>query len=168
MSRLSLAALNAADPAEFADLLGGVFEHSPWVAVAACRSRPFASVGALHAAMVAAVDAAGEASQRALLRAHPELARPAVLTAASAGEQAAAGLDRLDEADMAAFEAANAAYRARFGFPFIIAVRGQRDRAAILAAMRARLGADPVAERATALGEVARIARFRLADLIDE
>ncbi len=164
--RITIAALNALPAAAFVARLAGIFEHSPWVAQAVLGVRPFADVAALHAAMTAAVAAAGPDARLALLRAHPELARPAPLTAASAAEQGGLGLDRLDAPEAARFAALNAAYRARFGFPFIIAVRGQRDRTAILAALTARLDHDAPTEQAAALAEVARIARFRLDDLI--
>ncbi len=143
-----------------------VFEHSPWVPEAAHEQAPFASVDALHAAMVAAVAGAGAERQLALLRAHPELAGGAALTRESAAEQGGIGLDRLEPAEAARFDAANAAYRARFGFPFIIAVRGARDRRAILEAMERRLTASPPDEHAAAMAEVAKIARFRLDALI--
>ena len=164
--RISLDALNRMSGPAFTAALDGIFEHSPWVAAAAFAAAPFASVDALHAAMCDVVAGASRETQLALLCAHPELARPAALTAASAAEQGGMGLDRLGDAEAAAFDACNAAYRARFGFPFIIAVRGQRDRAAILAAMTARLAHDTDTEIATALAEVATIAGFRLADRI--
>ena len=179
---ISLAALNALSAADFTATLGGIFEHSPWVAEQVASERPFAAVDALHAAMVAAVDRAGAPAQLALLRAHPVLAPPRLapsrlapsgpasgtsLTAASASEQASHGLTSLDDAEATRFAAANEAYQARFGFPFIIAVRGQRDRAAILAALQARSTATPEAEHATALAEIAKIARFRLDYLIE-
>jgi 2-oxo-4-hydroxy-4-carboxy-5-ureidoimidazoline decarboxylase len=156
------------DPGGFVALLGGVFEHSPWVAERAWDARPFASVDALHAAMVAAVESAGETAQLALLCAHPELARPGPLTAASQGEQGGLGLDAVAGDEAARFAHANELYRARFGFPFIIAVRGQRDRGAILRAMEERLGNGPDEERRRALAEVGRIARFRLDDLLGD
>ncbi len=164
--RTSLATLNTIDRSAFVALLGGIFEHSPWVAEAAFAQRPFASRDALHAAMVAAVDAASHERRLALLRAHPQLARPGALTSASAAEQGSKGLDRLEGDEAAVFDALNTAYAARFGFPFIIAVRGQRDRTAIMAAMseRVRRGVDE--EHAAALAEVAKIARFRLEDAI--
>jgi 2-oxo-4-hydroxy-4-carboxy-5-ureidoimidazoline decarboxylase len=150
----------------FVAKLGGIFEHSPWVAEAVADARPFGTIAALHAAMVAIVMAAGPERQLALLQAHPELAgklaRSGGLTAASAGEQAGLGLDRLDAAEIARFDQANEIYRARFGFPFIIAVKAQRDRRAILDALETRAGHDRATELATALAEVAKIARFRL------
>ncbi len=164
--RIDLATLNTLGVDAFAAVLGGVFEHSAWVARAAWSARPFASVTAMHATMVSVVANSGAERQLALLRAHPELARPGALTAASAAEQGGIGLDRLEPDEAAAFDRFNADYRARFGFPFIIAVRGQRDRAAILAALTARLRHEPDREMAAALAEVAKIARFRLDDLI--
>ncbi len=164
--RIALQDLNALPEAGFVARLAHIFEHSPWVAAAVYSARPFKDVSALHAAMVAAVGAAGDAAVLTLLRAHPELARRETLTAASAAEQGGIGLDRLDQDEAAQFQALNLAYRDRFGFPFIVAVRGQRDRAAILAALTARLAHDAATEQATALAEVAKIGRFRLDDLI--
>jgi 2-oxo-4-hydroxy-4-carboxy-5-ureidoimidazoline decarboxylase len=163
---LTLAALNALDEESFVARLGEVFEHSPWIAQAAYAARPFASVAALHGAMLAALHAAGPERERALLAAHPELARPGPLTPASAAEQASLGLDMLEAVEAERWASLNAQYRQRFGFPFIIAVRGQRDRAAILAALGRRLEHDPEDEERTALAEVAKIARFRLEALI--
>ena len=169
-ARCSIAALNAMDAEGFTSLLGGVFEHSPWIARAAYAGRPFGSVAELHAAMLHVVDDAGADRQLRLLQAHPMLApiNGVTLTAASAAEQAGIGLHRLAADEGAMMQALNRAYRDRFGFPFIIAVRGQRDRAAILAALQARVGNVPSQERTTALAEVAKIARFRLDDLIAE
>ncbi len=166
----SLASLNVLDAEAFAALLGGVFEHSPWIARAAYSARPFGSVAELHAAMLRVVTDAGLDRQLRLLQAHPVLApsTSVTLTAASTAEQAGIGLDRLAADETAVFDALNRAYHARFGFPFIIAVRGQRDRAAILATLQSRLGNPPAQERATALAEVAKIARFRLQDVIVE
>ncbi len=164
--RIAIQHLNTLPEAEFVARLSGIYEHSPWVAEAVLPGRPFADVALLHEAMAAAVDAAGPDAALTLLRAHPELARRETLTAASAAEQGGMGLDRLDQDEAARFEALNLAYRERFGFPFIIAVRGQRDRAAILAALTTRLAHDAPTEQATALAEVAKIARFRLDDLV--
>jgi 2-oxo-4-hydroxy-4-carboxy-5-ureidoimidazoline decarboxylase len=116
--------------------------------------------------MVAAVAEAGDGRQMQLLRAHPMLACRASLTEASQSEQALHGLQSLEAQEVVRFEELNDAYWARFGFPFIIAVRGQRDRAAILAALESRLHNSAAEERETALAEVAKIAGFRLQDLI--
>lgn len=156
---------NALDRDAFVALLGSIFEHSPWIAEGAWEARPFANVDELHRAMFAVVGAAGEAAQLALLQAHPDLAgklaRSGELTAASTAEQASAGLDRLSDEAYEQFTALNEAYKARFGFPFIIAVR-ENTLASILQAFERRLGHDRPAEFAAALAEVAKIARFRL------
>ena len=165
--RIGLAALSALDAQAFSARLGHVFEHSAWVADHAWRARPFAGVDALHAAMVQAVRDAGTDALVALLRLHPELAAPGRLTPASEGEQAGVGLAGLDSMRADAFADANRLYRERFGFPFIVAVRGQRDPSAILAAMQRRLGNTPAQELETAFEEVARIARYRLEDIVE-
>jgi OHCU decarboxylase len=122
--------------------------------------------------MVKALAAAPEEDRLALLRAHPMLggdaARRGELTDSSRAEQAGLGLDRLEGDEETAFAAMNLAYQKRFGFPFIIAVRGQRDRAAILAALSRRFEQSPEAERETALAEVVKIAAFRLDALIED
>jgi 2-oxo-4-hydroxy-4-carboxy-5-ureidoimidazoline decarboxylase len=163
---LNLDALNAMEPDAFEAALAGVFEHSAWIARAVADARPFASVAALHAAMLAVVEQADPAARLALLRAHPELAGGESLTAASAAEQAGLGLDALPEEDAVSMAALNRQYRQRFGFPFIIAVRGQKDRLAILEALLARLEHAPEVEQRAALAEVGKITRFRLDDLI--
>jgi 2-oxo-4-hydroxy-4-carboxy-5-ureidoimidazoline decarboxylase len=165
----SLAALNAADRATFVAAVGFAFEHSPWIAEAAWERRPFASIDALHAALLGALAGASDARKSALIAAHPDLAgrvaREGQLTVASSWEQAAAGLDRLDAAELARFEAANSAYRARFGFPFVICAR-EHDKASILAALEQRATRERAAEIATALDEIAKIARRRLEDAL--
>jgi 2-oxo-4-hydroxy-4-carboxy-5-ureidoimidazoline decarboxylase len=145
--------------------LTALFEHSPWVEQRAA-ARP--SSGDRFADLMATVHGATSDEQMALIRAHPELAGKAVidrtLTDASAAEQASAGLDRLSPEEFARFHALNAAYRDRFGFPFIICVR-LTDKAGILAAMARRLTNDPATEVATALAEIGEIVRLRLGEL---
>ena len=162
--------INQSDRADVIAVLGAVFEHAPWVAQAIAGQRPFATVEALLAAMRGAVEAAPEAARLELLTNHPELAgraaRDGAIAPDSIAEQAAAGLDRLSEAEYARFADLNAAYRARFGFPFILCVKRQ-GRAALLGAFAARLASDPEMERATALDEVFRIAAIRLGALVD-
>src|SRR4051794_13154228 len=102
---------------------GGVFEQSPWIAREAWEQRPFGSVDALHAAMVWVVEHSPRAARLELIRAHPELAAKAVLTHESTREQCAAGLDRLTPAQHARLTGLTAAYRERFGFPFVICAR---------------------------------------------
>lgn len=167
----TIAELNAMDRDAFTEALGGIFEHSPWIAAAAWDARPFDGIASLHAAMVAVVDAAPEEARLALVRAHPELAgetmRRRMLTAASTGEQASAGLTGLDAQDAARFDELNRRYRERFGFPFVIAVR-EHTKDGILAAFAERLGNDAGTELRTALVQVARIAQLRLKALIRE
>ena len=139
-----------------------LFEHSPWVEARA-DARP--SSGDRHADLMAVLYDATPEEQLALIRAHPELAGKAAvdgtLTEARAAEQASAGLDRLTQAEFDRFHALNAAYRERFGFPFIICVR-LTDKAGILAAMERRLGHDRDAEIAEALAQIGEIVRLRL------
>jgi 2-oxo-4-hydroxy-4-carboxy-5-ureidoimidazoline decarboxylase len=161
--------VNALPLAAFVETLGGVFEHSPWVAERAGSARPVASLKALHAAMVAAVDSASDAEQLALLMAHPDLAGRAALagelTEASTGEQASAGLDSLTPEEMARFTDLNATYKSRFGFPFIMAVRGA-DKARIIAGFEGRVRNSREEEIRRALAEVAKIAWMRLLALV--
>ncbi|MFY9350242.1 MAG: 2-oxo-4-hydroxy-4-carboxy-5-ureidoimidazoline decarboxylase [Sphingobium sp.] len=139
-----------------------LFEHSPWIEARA-DARP--SSGDRHADLMAVLYAATPDEQLALIRAHPELAGKAAidrtLTDASAAEQASAGLDRLTPEEFARFHDLNAAYRDRFGFPFIICVR-LTDKAGILAAMEARLSHDRDTEIANALAQIGEIVRLRL------
>ncbi len=152
---------------------GGVFEHSPWVAeatFAAGIASPCDSVNGLHAAMVQAMRAGTRQQQEALIKAHPDLAGrlalAGALTAESTREQASAGLDQLTPDELAAFTTLNEAYLGRFGFPFIMAVKGQ-DKAAIRTAFEQRLGHDTATEFEAALREIEKIARFRLADILE-
>jgi 2-oxo-4-hydroxy-4-carboxy-5-ureidoimidazoline decarboxylase len=163
---VTLAELNALDRTGFVALLGAVYEHSPWVAEGVWPARPFASIAGLQAAMQDVVLAAPPARQLALLCAHPELLgklAAAELTEASRGEQASAGLDRCTSEQRSRMQALNEAYRARFGFPFIVAVRGL-DWASVIARIETRLVHEHKQETAVALHEVGRIAGFRIAD----
>lgn len=166
-----LADLNTCEAARFVEVCGPLYEHSPWVAERAFAQRPFASRAALHEALVGAIAAASPAEQLALIRAHPDLvgklARAGELTAASAGEQAAAGLAALSPEEVATFERYNQAYRDRFGFPFVICARENRKEA-ILAAFPVRLAHSTDEERAAALTEIGRIGWLRLLDAVSE
>ena len=163
--KIPLDRLNTAAAAEVAALLAPIYEHSPWVAEAAAAKRPYANLAALAAALEAAVNEAGRERQLALLNAHPDLAgkaaRAGALTDFSRGEQAAAGLSALSEDDYARFQRHNAAYRAKFGFPFIVCVR-RHGQDSILAQYERRLAHDSETEFRAALAEVFRIARLRL------
>lgn len=166
---ITLERLNALPATEFVALLGGIFEHSPWVAERAAPGRPFASRERLLEAMRAVVDAASEEEQMALIRAHPHLGargrNKAALTEASASEQKRAGLDACSDEEFAELLRLNALYVDRFGFPFILAVRGH-DPGSILANFRSRLGNAADVERRTALTQIGLIAGYRLADLV--
>jgi 2-oxo-4-hydroxy-4-carboxy-5-ureidoimidazoline decarboxylase len=168
--RISLDDLNALDKAGFVIALHDIFEHSPWVADAAYRGRPFATVAALHTALMGVVRARGEAEQAAFVSIHPDLAgkaaRAGAIAPASVSEQAGLGLDQLSEEEYARYEAFNAAYRERFGFPFVICVRRQ-TRDAVLDAFERRLTNDRATELATAIDEIDHITRLRLAERID-
>ena len=150
---------------------GGVFEESPWIAREAWEARPFGSVEALHAAMVWVVDHAPRAARIELIRSHPDLAGKAAiageLTPASTREQSAAGLDRLTPRQYDRIAGLTAAYRERFGFPFVVCAR-EHTADSIIAAAARRLEADHDEEERTALSEIAKIARLRLADLVRE
>jgi 2-oxo-4-hydroxy-4-carboxy-5-ureidoimidazoline decarboxylase len=165
-----LARLNAADRDAFVDALGGIFEHAPWVAERAHAARPFATVADLHCALMEAVTGAGESEQTVFIRGHPELggkvARAGAMTAESRQEQGSLGLDRLSEAEFSNFERLNGAYRARFGFPFIICAR-RHTRDSILANFERRLANIVEAERAAALAEIAHITRLRLVAAVE-
>lgn len=156
----------------FVARFGGVFEHSPWIAEAAYDAglpAGTASAEALHACMVAALRRGSPAQQRDLIAAHPDLAgklaRAGRLTAESSAEQASAGLDLLSAEELARFTELNERYKARFGVPFIMAVKG-RSKAEILAAFEARLDNTPEQELATALEQIERIALLRLKEML--
>jgi 2-oxo-4-hydroxy-4-carboxy-5-ureidoimidazoline decarboxylase len=166
---VTLETLNAMDRAGFRAALGAVFEGSPWVAERAWDARPFPTVGAVHAAMRAAVTNAPDAERLALLRAHPDLAgkaaRAGAMSTASIAEQSTVGLDRLTDEEFRRFERLNDAYHERFGFPFVIAVR-RHDKTAILAAFERRLRNTADEEILAALAEVFDITRMRLEALV--
>ena len=169
---LTLQELNTASPAEALALLDGVYEHSPWIAEHALAHRPFRSLAHLKHAMASAVRSAPEDAQLALIRAHPELAGKAMvsqtLTAESTHEQNTAGLTACSPQEFARIQQLNADYNARFGFPFIVAVRGPRgsglSRGQIIETFARRLQNHPDFERAEALRNIHRIAEIRLAD----
>ena len=165
----TLSDLNAMDQAAFTAALGGIFEHSPWIAERAWDRRPFSNVDSLLQSMLDAVGDAGEDPQLDLIRAHPDLAgkaaRAGALTEHSTREQAGAGLDRLSDAEFERFHRLNDAYKERFGFPFIIAVR-EHTKDSILAAFETRLQNDRPAEMQEALRNIGLIAEFRLRDVV--
>jgi len=166
---ISLSRLNSCSRDEFVSAVGSVFEHSPWIAAATWAQKPFAGVAQLHAALCETVRCAGEEKQLALIRAHPDLvgrtARAGALTRESANEQAGAGLNRLSAEEFAWFQKNNAAYRDKFGFPFVICARLNKKEA-MVKGLTARLLNSREQEIKTALEEIFKIAEFRLRDLI--
>ena len=169
---MTLNQLNAASQAEFINLLDGTYEHSPWIAEQAWGQRPFTSLAQLKQALAGVVRNAGAQAQLALIRAHPELAGKAMvsntLTAESTNEQSQAGLTGCTPEEFARLQQLNAGYNAKFGFPFILAVRGPRGlglaRAEIIATLARRLENHPDFERAECLRNIHRIAEIRLND----
>lgn len=166
---MSIDAVNAFDTAAFTARFGDVAEASTWVAEAAFEARPFIDREALVEAFAVAVRSASGLKQLALLRAHPDLAgRAAVagdIAEESRREQAGAGLERLTADEFTRFHELNTRYRERFGFPFILAVKGA-TKDAILAAFEARIDNDAETERAAALANVERILRFRIEERV--
>ena len=169
---LSLEQLNGATQSEFALLLDGTYEHSPWIAEQAWAKRPFASLAQLKYALVCVLQDAGREAQVALIRAHPELAGKAMvsktLTKESSNEQGKAGLTDCTPAEFAHIQELNAAYNKKFGWPFTLAVRGPRglglDRHAIIRTFERRLAGHPDFELAECIRNIHRIAEIRLND----
>lgn len=166
---MSLDRLNSASVADFVAALGGIFEHSPWIAERAAQGRPYKSRVQLLDAMCAVIAAASHDEQLKLIRAHPELAGKAAirkeLTLESSQEQQGAGLDSCTPTEFARLHDLNKTYGERFGFPFILAVRGHTP-ASIIRAFEERIGHSLAAEQAVALQQIGRIGGFRLADAV--
>jgi len=168
---LTLEQVNALTREEAVERFGHLFEHSPWIVEATWDQRPFVSRAALHRALVETVWSAPEERQVALIAAHPDLvgraALAGTLTRESTGEQRAAGLDAgaLTPEEIDAFARNNAAYRERFGFPFVICAR-ENKKESILAGFAARLGNAREEEIRQALREIGRIAWYRLTDVV--
>ncbi|NBW78498.1 MAG: allantoinase PuuE [Betaproteobacteria bacterium] len=167
--KFSISEVNTWTESELVRHLGAVFESSPWVAKNVASCRPFDSVAGLHSAMVAAIEAAGQQAQLELIRAHPELAGKAAirgeLTEESTREQAGAGLSLCSPQEFEVLHRLNSAYNAKFGFPFIVAVRGH-TRHSIMTLFEQRLHNSPDAERQECLNQIYKIGRFRLDDLV--
>jgi allantoate deiminase/N-carbamoyl-L-amino-acid hydrolase len=168
---IALERLNSISAQDFVAALGSIFEHSPWVPERVAALRPFAGVIALHKAMCAAVLQAEEGLQLGLIRAHPQLAGRAALrgdvTPASTSEQKGAGLSALTQPQLTRLSSLNAEYADRFGFPFVLAVKGHTPDS-VIATLAKRVSHDALEERGVALREICRIAYFRLADLVQE
>jgi len=166
---LTLANVNALSRDAFVAALGPLFEGSPWIAESTWPARPFDSIDQLHQALCATMYAAPVERQVALIQAHPDLAGKAAiagaLTAESTREQSSAGLSRLAPEQFATFTQLNQSYREKFGFPFVICAR-EHNAASILEHFAIRLEHPRDQEIATALGEIAKIARLRLLDAV--
>ena len=169
MPQKALSDLNTCSKADFVAALANIFEHSPWVAEQAASMRPFAGVTALFAAMKAAVDRAAPETRLTLIKGHPDLAnktqRAAGLTAESTAEQDGLGLDRLSDAEFEAFDRLNNAYRAKFGFPYIVCAR-RHTRDSVLRDFERRLPNDAAAEMRKSVEEICRIAALRVDQLV--
>ena len=170
----TLSSLNTCAHADFIETLSGIYEHSPWIPERACAQRPFATVTALKLALQTAVSKAGVDEQLGLIRAHPELAGKAAiageLTAESTSEQASSGLNRCSAEEFATLHTLNADYNAKFGFPFILAVKGPTGegltRAAIIDTFTRRLKHQRADEMAECLRQIHRIAEIRINQLL--
>ena len=162
---MNISEVNAMSPKTFIATFGDVAEHSPWVAREADASRPFANREALVRLFETAIRAANHDAQLALIRAHPDLATKAKLTEDSSKEQAGAGLNTLNADEFTRFNDLNTAYKKRFGFPFIFAVKGATKHM-ILDSFGARVANDVAVEFETALQQVCRIFRFRIEDRV--
>ncbi|HWM66039.1 MAG TPA: allantoate amidohydrolase [Steroidobacteraceae bacterium] len=167
----SVSQLNAMSVPEFVGALQSIWERSPWIPERTAGMRPFRSVLDLHAAMRSRVLAASLDDQLALIRAHPQLAGRAAaqgeLTPDSSREQHGAGLDACSPEELARLTQLNSSYVDRFGFPFVLAVKGH-NRSSILKELERRVGNALDAERMEALQQISRIAAFRLTDLLEE
>ena len=162
----AIAQLNNMSQEEFAAALGEIWEETPEIAVRAWHNKPFEDVNALYRAMVAVVDSMGKAQQLALIKAHPDLGSKAKMAEASVKEQSRVGLDRLSESEYERFQSLNQAYKDKFGFPFIVAVK-YHTKESILEAFETRLKNSPEREKQQALSEISKIAKLRLETLIN-
>ena len=156
-----LAQLNQMSQEEFTAVLGEIWEQTPEIAQKAWYSRPFVDLEALYQTMVAIVNDMNEAEQLALIKAHPDLGSKTKMAEASVQEQAGVGLDRLSESEYQRFQSLNQAYKDKFGFPFIIAVKNH-TKESILTAFESRLKNSQDREKQQALSEISQIARLRL------
>ena len=172
MKTLTLQSLNDASTAEATQMLDGVYEHSPWIGAQALPQRPFRTLAHLKYSLVKVLEAASIDAQKSLIRAHPELAGKAMqsqtLTAESSNEQLRAGLTQCTPQELGRIAELNAAYQAKFGFPFILAVRGARgtglSKSAIFETFERRLHNHPQFELQECLRQIHRIAEIRLND----
>lgn len=162
----SISAINQLDQAEFIDVLGSVFEDTPDIAAVAWLQHPFVDKLALEDAMVEVMRLLLPSEQLTLIRAHPDLGSKAKMAVASVQEQSSVGLDQLLPNEFEMFQQLNQAYKEKFDFPFIVAVK-HHTKDSILAEFQRRLNHSPEVEKATALEQIAEIARLRIAQLVE-
>ncbi len=162
---LTIEQLNNSNVEQFTAVLGDVFEHSAWIAQKAAHAKPFLSKKDLQDKMIAIVRQSSVEQQLQLIQSHPNLGNRVKMSAASTQEQEKAGLQNLNKKEYADFMQINEAYMKKFGFPFIIAVRG-KSKDEIYRAMQERLNHDSEVEFQTALHEIYKIAQFRLDEII--
>lgn len=167
MNRYALSALNQMNQAEFITALGAIFEDSPWVAEKAWLKQPFANTKTLYHTMVDIVKNSSSEQKSTLIRAHPDLGSKAKMAEASVKEQAGVGLDCLTPSEYEQFNRLNENYKAKFGFPFIIAVKNH-TKASILTSFEQRLNHSLETEKTTALEEIYKISQFRLDEQVYE
>lgn len=165
--KITIEKINESSREQFVELLGDIFEHSPWIAVSAYAARPFASVEALHTAMINVVRESRVETIVDLFRAHPDLGTRLAVAEYSAQEQHGAGLNQLTPEEYERFYTLNQTYLRTFGFPFILAVRGKKKEE-ILEAMNERIWNTASEEAEQALLEIEKITGYRLRDLIIE
>jgi chitin deacetylase len=164
---VALEELNSLSKHEFVAQLGGVFEHSPWIAERAWHKRPFRSLEALHSTMMDVIRNEARERQVALVRAHPELAGSEALTVDSTSEQGRLGFNALSSKESEAMSDTNRRYREKFGFPCIVALRLHANRASVMSEMQRRIGNDADTELANALVQIGHITRGRLEKLLN-
>jgi OHCU decarboxylase len=164
---VALEEVNALGKEEFVARLGGVFEHSSWIAERAWQRRPFSSLEGLHTAMTEILLNETLEKKLEVVRAHPELAGAEALTVASTGEQARLGFNALSRSERDEMNRLNRSYRDKFGFPCIVALRLHADRASVMAQMKRRLANDARTELANALEQIGHITRERLERIVD-
>ncbi len=169
-AKITLKEINNLEQADFVTRFGSLYEHSPWVAEAACLERPFDSLDKMHSSFTRAVREATVERRISLIKAHPDLAGKAAmagdLTPESNREQSSAGLDRLSPEEYESFTSLNRRYKEKFGIPMIVAVR-EHTKDSILDDARARLENSSEEEEDKALQEIFKIARYRLEDAIE-
>ena len=166
MNKITISQLNQMSQIEFTEALGEIWEETPEIAEQAWQSKPFEDLNGLYRAMVAVVDNMSEAEQLALIKAHPDLGSKTKMAEASVQEQAGVGLDRLSESEYQRFQSLNQAYKDKFDFPFIVAVK-YHTKESILQAFETRLKNSQEQEKQQALTEISKIARLRLESLVN-